>query len=387
VRVALILAAAALLAASCGAGKPAASAAEVAPADTYLLAGGRATPATEHALAFLPEARLLERLLVRARALTGSGGDAQVALLDRQGRRAVAFAHPADRKALERQLDSAGIVRARIRGWTVFSRQRSAVDAVRHAKRHLADATWFRAASGDVVFVRRSGTVTARTEGDHAVATRTEPVAGTVAAQPLSRLIPEDAVAAAAFHDGGAVLAALPFAEQLREGLGIDAATLARAAPADAALFARSAVPAATVTLLANGSSPAAVAAVVHELAPHAPPGVATTLDGVAATDVGLGPVDLLYGVNDSTVFITDDPDAKVNAAGPPLTPPGLPERTAGWAYLDVERGLPALVSLAALSGTRLSPGFLRRLGPIRTVLAYRTRGLLSVDVRQLPLR
>jgi len=41
----------------------------------------------------------------------------------------------------------------------VFSRQRASVDAVKHAKRRLVDAPWYRSAEGDVTFVLPSLTL------------------------------------------------------------------------------------------------------------------------------------------------------------------------------------------------------------------------------------
>jgi hypothetical protein len=370
-----------LLAASCGSGTPATSAAEVAPASTYLLIDGRTTPKLERALAFLPESRELEGLLDRAVRLTGAGARPTLALLDRSGSRAVALAQPTDRKQLDEQLDSAGIAHARVRGWTVFSQSREAVDAVRRAKRRLADAPWFHPPAGDVAFVRRNGTVTASGDGAHATATRTEPPVGEAAEHPLASSIPVDAVAAAAVHDGGTLLAALPFTSQLKEGLGLEAATLAAAAPADAVLYARPGLPAATVTLLAAGDDVAPARRIVQELAPDAK-GVPGTIRGIAATDVPLGPIDLFYGRTGRTIFVTDDAAASLAARDDPLEPEGLPAETRGWAYLDVPTGLPALEGLAALAGTRLSPAFVRKVAGLERVLAYRTRGALTIRIR-----
>ena len=134
----VVLAATAVLAASCGGSKPATSAAEVAPARTYLLIEGRPTPELERALAFLPESAELERLLARAVRLTGAGEQPALAVLDRAGTRAVALVRPVDPERLDKQLDDAGIAHARISGWTVFAHDRASVDAVRHTKRRLA---------------------------------------------------------------------------------------------------------------------------------------------------------------------------------------------------------------------------------------------------------
>jgi hypothetical protein len=378
---AVALAATAVLAASCGGSKPAASAAEVAPAGTYLLIEGRPTAELERALAFLPESAELERLLARAIRLTGAGNRPTLAVLDRAGTRAVALVRSGDRKQLDKQLDDAGIAHARVSGWTVFARDRASVDAVRHAKRRLAATRWFHPVDGDVSFNRRLGTVVASARGDQATATRTEPAQGADAEHPLAAAIPADAVAAAAVHDGATVFGSLPFAGELKKGLGLETATLAAAAPGDAVLYARSGVPAAGVTLLASGTDLAAARRVVAELAPNVP-GVPGAVGGVAATDVSLGPVDLFYGKVGRTIFVTDDPGATLEPQASSLEPEGLPAENRAWAYLDVAHGLPALESLAALAGTRLSPAFIGRLSSLHTLLAYRTRGALTVAVR-----
>ncbi|MGH3003167.1 MAG: hypothetical protein ACRDM1_11000, partial [Gaiellaceae bacterium] len=201
--------------------------------------------------------------------------------------------------------------------------------------------------------------------------------------------IPTDAVAAAAFHDGASVLGSLPFAAQLRRAVGVRAGDLARAAPGDAVLFARAGSPVPSLTLLAAGGKTAAAARIVADLDPDAPRPVPSTLDGVQLRQVPLGAVDLYYGTFDRTLVLTDDEQATLRSHRSALEPPDLPDATARWAYLDVGRGLSALQSLAELGGTSLSPGFVRRLASLRSVLAYvthtRSTETLTVDVRQLP--
>jgi hypothetical protein len=268
-----------------------------------------------------------------------------------------------------------------VRGWTVFSREQPSVDAVRNAKSRLADAPRFQAAEGDVTFVRRGGTVTASADGDQATATQTEPPQARDAEHPLAASIPGDAVAAAAVHDGATVFGSLPFAAELKQGLGLETATLAAAAPGDVVLYARAGLPAASVTLLATGDDVSEARRVVRELAPNRA-GVPGTVGGIAATDVPLGPVDLFYGKTGRTIFVTDDQDASLTPQGDPLQPDGLPAETRAFAFLDVPHGLPALQSLAALAGTRISPAFEGKLAGLRMLLAYRTRTALTVVIR-----
>ena len=365
-RLALTLVAAALLASSCGGGsKPASSAAEVAPFGTVALLSG-SPDRVRRSLALIPDGSRLAELLARARAVTGGG--AHVALLDPSGRDAVAIVRSADTKALDR----AGIAHAKVRGWIVFSRQRASVDAVRHAKRRLVDARWYRPAGGDVSFVLPSLTVTAARHGDRQMAERTTRRAGVDAPQTLAARIPEDAVAAAAFQRGADAFGSLSFGAELERGVGLRLADLVAAAPGPGVVFARPGEPIPTVTLLARGGTVAAARRLVRDLDPEAPPAVPAVLDGVPLGVSHLGALDLYYGAFDGTLVVTDDPSLQVRSTVHALEPDGLPTRTSAWAYLDARRGVPALQQLAALAGTRLSPGFVARVAPLRSVLAYR---------------
>jgi hypothetical protein len=177
------------------------------------------------------------------------------------------------------------------------------------------------------------------------------------------------------------VFGSLPFAAELKQGLGLETATLAAAAPGDAVLYARPGLPAASVTLLATGDDVSGARRVVRELASNRA-GMPGTVGGIAATDVPLGPVDLFYGKTGRTIFVTDDQDASLTPRGDALQPDGLPAETRAFAYLDVPNGLPALQSLAALAGTRISPAFEGKLAGLRTLLAYRARSALTVVIR-----
>ena len=367
-RLSLVVVAAALLASSCGGGaKPAATAADVAPFGTFALLSG-SPDGVRRALELIPDGRRLAALLTRARAVTG-GGD-HIALLDPAGRRAVAIARDADTKALDR----AGITHLEVRGWTVYSRQRASVEAVQHAKRRLVDAPWYRPAEGDVTFVLPSLTLVASRHGDREVAERTSRGAEIDGAQPLAALIPDDAVAAAAFQRGADEFPGLSFGAALERGVGLRPADLAAAAPGAGVVFARPAEPVPTVTLLARGGTLAAVRRVVHDLDPAAPPPEPAVLDGTLVQVVHLGALDLYYGTFEGTLVITDDPELRLHSASSALEPDGLPKRTSAWVYLDARAGLPALERLAALAGTALSPGFVDRVSSLRSVLAYRVQ-------------
>lgn len=364
-----LLAAAALLASSCGHGKSAQSAADVAPLETYALAGGHLDNVF-NVLHLIPAGDRVAGLVERAR---GFGGGEYVVLLDESGQRAVSLAPPGDQKALEKTLRRDGVPYARVRGWTVWSRQRSLVELVRHARRHLSDAAWYHPASGDLWFVSRPLTLTARFEGDRQIAEQTAR-GGRDADHPLAKLIPDDAIAAAAFVS----VPKLSFAKQIERGVGVRFADLQALFPHGGVAFMRAGQPVPSLTLLAPGGTIAAARRVVTELDPGAPPAVPATLDGVPLQQVQFGALDLYYGRFDGTLVLTDDPELRLHDVSP-LSPAGLPEKTSEWFYLASEEGLPALRSLAALAGTHLSARFEDDVFALEHILAYRADGKLVV--------
>jgi hypothetical protein len=360
-----VLAAAAVLLIGCGGKQSAAqSPADVAPLDTYALIRGEPAKVRD-ALGLLPDGPRLGDLLARARAAAGGDGSAY-AVLDPDGRRVV---------AITKGDAPAGLPHAGVRGWTVFSRSRAPVDAVRRAKHRLAEATWYRPVTGDATFQLPRLTVTARRDGDRETAEQ-----GVLASHdvehPLAELIPHDAVAAAAFDRAPT----LPFGDALERGLGVRIVDLQALTPRGGVAFLRPAEPVPTVTVLAPGGTMAAARRVVTELDPGAPPAVAATLDGAPVRLVHFGALDLYYGRFGDTLVLTDDPDLRLHDVEA-LAPSGLPPETQDWYYLETEQGLPALRSLATLAGTRLSPSFEAKVISLGSVLAYHAGGKLVVSV------
>src|SRR5439155_9756116 len=115
-RLALVAAAAAVLAAGCGGpGKPAQSVAQVAPFETVAIAAGSIDNVYQ-VLHLIPAGDHVAGRLQRAR---GFIGGEYVPLLDEAGDRAVSLAPPAaDQKRLERSLRRDPIPYARVKGWT-----------------------------------------------------------------------------------------------------------------------------------------------------------------------------------------------------------------------------------------------------------------------------
>ena len=365
-RTLLVLAAAALLASGCGKAKPAKSIADVAPIDTQAVITGNVDDVYQ-VLALLPAGPEVANRLQKAR---GFVGGEYVVLLDEAGDRAVSLAPPSvDQKRLDRSLRREGLPYAHVRGWTVWSRQKALVELVRHAKKRLADAGWYRPAEGDLTFVSRRLTVTA--SGGVAEQTSRGEADRT---HELAALIPKDALAAAVFDSAPT----LSFARQLEHGLGVRVGDLAALAPHGGAAFLRGGQPVPSVTLLTPGGTLAAARRVVTELDPGAPPAVPAALDGEPMQLVHFGALDLYYGRFEGTLVVTDDPGLRLHDVKA-LEPDGLPEKTSGWLYLAPEQGLPALESLATLAGTRLSSRWADRVFPFGSVLAYWAGGKLTV--------
>ena len=382
---------AALVATSCGAGKPAPSAAGVAPRDTVAFVSLGAVPeaqSTQRAFALLPAGPKAQALLDRV-AWAGIARPVDVAILG--PRRAVGYALPSDRGAFEKRLDGAGLLHARIRGWTAFTTSAQALDAARQAKTRLADAPWYAAAARAAAGSERSvlmhdGPRWTAVVAEGGRARRTTPGGGIDSPHQLAPRIPADAVVAAAAHDFAAQLRSLPYAPVVEQGFGLRLDDLARATPRSAVVYLGEGTPIPTLTLVAEGGTLAAAVRAVHQLDPLAPPPVPVTIGGVQLNDVPLGALDLYYGRTDRDLVLTNDPSLDLQPSST-LEPPGLPSATTAWLYVDAERAPAALQSLAALAGTGFSPRLLRELRGLHSVLAFvtHTRKTTSVTLSIQP--
>ncbi|MEN3272150.1 MAG: hypothetical protein V7636_911 [Actinomycetota bacterium] len=362
---------------SCGAGKPAPSAAGVAPRATVAFVSLGTAPEmsdARRALALLPGGPQAQALLDRvAWARISQGAD--VAILGPQ--RAVAYALPRDRRGFEKRLDGAGLRHARIRGWTAFAFDAQALDTAKRAKAHLDETAWYapaaRAAAGSEHSVlTHDGTRWTAIVADDGRVRRTTSGGGIDSGHRLAARIPANAVVAAAAHDFGAQLRALPFAPLVERGFGLRLGDVARATPGSAVLYLDAGVPIPTLTLVAQGGTLGAAARVVRQLDPRAPPPVPVTLDNVRLNDVALGALDLYYGRTDGDLVLTSNATFELQPSKT-LDPPGLPAATSAWLYVDAERAPAALQSLAALAGTTFSPRLLHELRGLRSVLAFTT--------------
>jgi hypothetical protein len=389
--VAALLLGATLVATSCGGGKPSPSAAGVAPRDTVAFVSLGATPeapSTRRALALLSGGPQAQALLDRV-AWAEVGQSVDVAVLG--PRQAVAYALPKDRDAFDQRLDDAGLVHARIRGWTAFATNAQALDAAKHAKARLDDTAWYapaaRAAAGSARSVlTHDGARWTAIVADGQRVRRTTPGGGADSRHELAAHIPANAVVAAAAHDFGARLRSLPFAPVVEQGFGLRLEDVARATPGSAVVYLGAGDPIPTLTLVAADGTLPAAARVVHELDPQAPPPTPVVLDGVRLNDVALGAVDLYYGQVDGDLVLTNDSALDLKPASA-LSPAGLPPATTAWLYVDALRAPAALQSLATLAGTTFSPRLLEELQGLRSVLVFvtQTRTTTSVTVAVQP--
>jgi hypothetical protein len=385
-----LLLGAALIASSCGADKPSRSAAGVAPRGTVAFVSLGSKPETQierRMLALLPGGPRAQALLDRV-AWAGISRPVDVAILGPQ--RAVAYALPSDRDAFERRLDNAGLLHARIRGWTAFANNAQALDDAKHAKARLGDAAWFAAASStargsETAVLTRDAARWTAVVADADRVRRTTPGGGADSRHRLARTLPANAAAAAAAHDFGAQLRSLPFAEVVQRGFGLRLDDLARATPRNAVGYLRAASPIPTLTLVAEGGSLSAAERVVQELDPRAHRPSPVTISGVRLNDVALGALDLYYGRHKGDLVVTNDSAFDLHPSNA-LEPAGLPPETGAWIYLDAERAPAALQNLAALAGMTFSPKLLKGLRGLHSVLAFithtRTTTTVTLSIR-----
>lgn len=364
IRVAVLLAGVALLAAGCG-GSTARSAAEVAPADVRAfvsLPGGHLDPLTKRALALTPDGARLQAILDRAGWAHATHQRVDVAEL--ADGRLVAYAQLKNAK----QLDAAGLAHAHARGWTIFAPTKAAVAAAR-AKRHLVDTRWYAAAaraagSSGTTLVAPGWVALAALPG---MVRRSTPGRGTDTPTPE---VPRDAIAAAGARRG-AMLLRSPFARGVERALGFPLDRLASLTPAGAVLFVRPGTPIPGVTLLAQDGSVAAARRAVVAIAPDAPPAVPERVNGLLLNHVNLGATDLYYGHTSHGVVFSDDPDLSLD--GLHVASDDVPRITSAWFFVDAAKAQAALQTLSAFEAPGVVRGLERTLAGVRSLAEFTT--------------
>jgi hypothetical protein len=198
--------------------------------------------------------------------------------------------------------------------------------------------------------------------------------------------IPADAVLAAGAGGFGS-------AGNLKLG-GVDLQGIADALGGQAIVYVRAGLPFPEVTIASKPKDPEKavreIGRLIVKLSKTSKPPVTTTVDGVALHDVALGAIDLYYGTFDG-LFVVSDSTAAVAAlrsSGDKLKVPGLPDKTNGFLYLDVERALPAVRAFAKLANQKVPAQVDANLKPLRTLVVYGTReGDVQTIVALLKLR
>lgn len=398
-----LLALAALLAGGCGGAKEATDASELVPPSALAFVsletdlGG--IPRVLDRFPFGPSAlRDVRRALHPRRTM---GPRLELALFKAGS---VSFVRPPDEKRFVATLGPKQL-HARIRGWTVFTEKPGLLDLVRRHEGRLSELRAFRramkglpadatvrayaapSATGMLVrslgaplpMPRRPGGWTGAalnaSGGELRLDLRTPAPAG-VAAESASDLvsqIPSSSVLAVGL-DG---LAGVPGDLKV---VGIDVREIANALGEQALVYVRAGLPFPEVTFASKPKDPQRalrnVARLVEKLArPKAPP-VPTTVDGVTLQDVQLGAIDIYYGTFDGRLVVSDSPDAveALRGHGDKLNVPGLPDRTNGFLYVDVERALPALQAFAKLANQTLPRQLDDYAKPLKTIVLYGTR-------------
>jgi hypothetical protein len=324
----------------------------------------------------------------------------------RSGR--VWFAQPRDPKTFVASLGPA-YVHATVRGWVAWSHVQAALDAVVHARTRLADSVRYRAAAaslpGDAqvrVYLRPAATANfvdapsalppARTWAAVAIVERagslrvevhangaTEPDTDTA---DLVRSVPADAIAAFAGNRAPDLTAL----DRLTAPLGLDLAPLVASVGTPVAGYVEAGAPMPVVAVRGRPRNPRAALKRVRRAVARLAAGHGTaselSLGGSTFRQVDFGPVALVYGLSDGDVVLSDDANAVTAAGG--LHPPGLPERTQSWTYVDARRARIALAAFAQL-GAPAPPELEKAIAGLGTLLAYRVRtGRLETVVASL---
>jgi hypothetical protein len=161
---------------------------------------------------------------------------------------------------------------------------------------------------------------------------------------------------------------------------GVPVQALADALGGQAVAYVHAGLPFPEVTIASKPKDPEQamrdVGRLIVKLAkPKAGP-VPITVDGVTLQDVPLGALDIYYGTFDGTLVVSDSTTSvsALRASGDKLQVPGLPDKTTGFLYLDVEHALPAVKAFAKLANQTVPARLEEYLRPLKTLVVYGTR-------------
>jgi hypothetical protein len=322
----------------------------------------------------LPRGGLLRHV---PRVPPGAGPELDVATI---GGGRVFYTQPVDEQAFAKQLEVAGSLHARIRGWTVFTASATLLDAVRARRGSLTDRPWFEAASAtlpseaalrEVVPGWRATGLTVQDGGAELEVHRLQPslplpqVGSSLAAE-----VPADAIAAVGVAGPQNVPRRAP--KLLHE--------LASALGGPVVGWVRAGTPLPELTVVSRPADRrralGATARLIARLTKN-PASGAVTLGGRPMRRVANGAIDIYYGLLGGELVVTDSAAApgrlaSTSGAGTTLAALSrLPDLTESWAYANVREGLPLAKLFEGLFDTQVPTALETRLAPLRDVLVY----------------
>jgi hypothetical protein len=328
----------------------------------------------------LPRGGLLRGGLLRyvPRVPPGAGPELDVATI---GGGRVFYTQPVDEQAFAKQLEVAGSLHARIRGWTVFAASVTLLDAVRERRGSLTDRPWFEAASAtlpseaalrEVVPGWRATGLTVQDGGAELEVHRLRPslplpqVGSSLAAE-----VPADAIAAVGVAGPQNVPRSAP--KLLHE--------LASALGGPVVGWVRAGTPLPEVTVVSRPADKrralGATARLIGRLTKN-PASGAVELGGRPMRRVANGAIDIYYGLLGGELVVTDSVaapgrlDSASGAGGATLAAVSrLPDLTESWAYVNVSEGLPLAKLFEGLFDTQVPKALETRLASIRDLLVY----------------
>jgi hypothetical protein len=342
----------------------------------------------------------------------------------------VGFAKPSDEKAFDAQLAKGPEAHAKVKGWTVFADEQSAVDAVtKHSGSSLADDAAYQAAAkslpatGDAIatfYASSAGLQTALgaaksdlgprasalgalpsakwiagslTSQDGAVKlevhAKSTSTALTAAGNSLADKIPSGSIVALAFHSSATSTIPSTSQQQLQalgQQLGIDLPGLISAVNGPVIAYVRPGIPLPEITIASRPAKPQAAASAIGGLLSRVAKGtkgVPTPVDGGTLTKMDLGPIALYYGVNDGQLVVTDSPNALAELKGSvghlsgdavfkeAKAGAGMGDDNPSFFYIDIKDALPALSGAAQLANQTLPPQVENNLRPLKSLLVF----------------
>jgi hypothetical protein len=161
---------------------------------------------------------------------------------------------------------------------------------------------------------------------------------------------------------------------------GVDVQGIVDAVGGQVVAYVRAGLPFPEVTIASKPKDPdhavRDVGRLLRKLSKAKKPPIATTVDGVVLQQLPLGAIDIYYGTFDG-LFVVSDSTASISglrSSGDRLKVPGLPDRTNGFLYLDVEHALPAVRAFAKLANQQVPTQTDASLKPLKTLVVYGTR-------------